>query len=137
MIILDTNVVSEPWRPEPDARVLRWLDEHDPDEFFLTATVAGELLTGVERLPKGRRRTTLARNVDQLLRAMSDRVLPYDLTAARHLARLVVRASRDGTTVTLGDAQIAAVASVRGATVATRDVEPFEAMDVPTINPWS
>lgn len=136
MILLDTNVVSEAWRPEPSPDVVAWLDAQDSSQLALTATVAAELLTGVARLPDGRRKSALARNVEGLLARLSGRVLPFDLVASRHYARLVVRASAAGVTVSQADAEIAAVASALGAVVATRDTEPFVAMGVPVINPW-
>ena len=60
MIILDTNVVSEPLRAEPDSTVLAWLDAQEPRTLYLTSVSLAELLAGVEVLPAGRRRQALA-----------------------------------------------------------------------------
>ncbi len=58
MIILDTNVVSEPLKPMPSPVVLNWLDQQDPQTLFLTTISLAELLAGVEILPTGRRKET-------------------------------------------------------------------------------
>ena len=57
MIILDTNVVSEPLKPKPDAAVLNWLDAQDPQTLYITTINLAELLAGIELMPAGRKRT--------------------------------------------------------------------------------
>ena len=59
MIILDTNVVSEPMQPQPDTQVLRWLSAQNASSLFLTAITEAELRTGVALLPEGKRRDAL------------------------------------------------------------------------------
>ncbi len=53
MIILDTNVVSEPLRPAPDARVMAWLDRQSPDTLYLTTVGLAEPGAGLAMLPAG------------------------------------------------------------------------------------
>lgn len=134
MIVLDTNVISEAWRPAPALRVIDWLD--DQDSMTLVAPVVAELLVGAERLPQGRRRSRLEAQIRALLARFDDRVVPFDLPAARHFARLVEHARRAGQPVSQSDAQIAACAMSVGAVVATRDTAPFTAMGLTVIDPW-
>ncbi len=63
MIILDTNVLSEPLKRSPDAGVLRWLDLQGPSTLYLTTISQAELLAGVQALPPGKRRTELQKVV--------------------------------------------------------------------------
>jgi predicted nucleic acid-binding protein len=137
MILLDTNVVSEPAKPRPDLRVMNWLDSQAVESLYLSTTVLAEWLTGVERLPAGRRRTEMERIIEDMLKELiGPRVLVFDQTAAEIHAKLTARASRAGQTVGFADCQIAAVASLHGLTVATRDTEPFVVMGLRVINPF-
>jgi predicted nucleic acid-binding protein len=136
-IVLDTNVISEPRRPRPDPRVLEWYRAQDVDDLWLTTVVAAELLFGVLSMPGGtRRQLQEAWLDDQLCRTFAARILPFDLAAARAYADLALRARAKGRPANVADAQIAAVATVRGFVVATRNVSDFEALGVPLINPW-
>lgn len=138
MIILDTNVVSEPLRPAPDGAVIAWLDEQTPETLYLTAINLAELLEGVERLPGGKRKSRLAQALDeQMLPLFEGRILSFDQAAAEAFARVNARARKAGLTMGFADAQIAAIAAAHGFAVATRDVAPFEAAGIKTLNPWS
>ena len=137
MIILDTNVVSEPLKPRPDTTVLAWLDRQAPEALYLTAVSVAELLDGVERLPNGRRRTTLSQAITGgMLALFNDRLLSFDRPAAEAFALLNSRARKAGVTISFADGQIAAIAASRGYLVATRDVTPFQAAGIRTIDPW-
>ena len=59
MIVLDTNIVSEPLKPKPDPEVLAWLDRQAPETLYLTSISLAELSAGVEVLPVGKRRAAL------------------------------------------------------------------------------
>ena len=137
MIVLDTNVVSEPLRPAPSPQVLVWLDRQSPQTLYLTAVNVAELMDGVYRLPAGRRRADLEAAVKtQVLPLFAGRVLPFDEAAARSFAKLHSRALAAGHTLGLADAFIAAIAASRGFAVATRDPAPFVAAGVDVIDPW-
>lgn len=137
MIVLDTNVVSEPLRPSPAPQVLAWLDAQDPRTLFLTTVSVAELLVGAAYLPEGRRRSDLEAGIgDAVTQLFGNRLLPFDLDAATAFAPMMARARTQGVPVGFADGQIAAVAATRDFAVATRDVEPFEAMGSRVINPW-
>ncbi len=138
MIILDTNVLSEPLRPNPDPTVLAWLDRQQPETLYLTAVNMAELLAGVEVLPAGKRRANLeVAIVGQVLSLFDGRILPFDLLAARAFARLNATAQATGQTIGFADCAIAAIASAHGFVVATRNVRDFSATGVDLINPWT
>jgi toxin FitB len=138
VILLDTNVVSEPMRPNPDRKVLAWLDAQAGENLYLSTVSLAELLLGIESLPSGKRRKVLAAALDeQIIALFGKRIVPFDLAAAETYAKIVTRARRYGHPIALADAQIAAIAASRQFTVATRDESPFEAAGVPVINPWT
>jgi predicted nucleic acid-binding protein len=137
MIILDTNVVSELMRSRPDPHVVEWVDAHPPLDVFITAVTARELLHGVARLDRGRRRNRLAHAVDGLLTDdFHDRVLPFDLPAAVHFADVAARRERAGRPISVSDGEIAAIARSHDASVATRNGKDFELTGVAILDLW-
>lgn len=138
MIIVDTNILSEPLRPQPDERVLKWLDEQAAGTLFLTATVVAEAFYGIEKLPEGRRKNTLRADLQLLVSTyFYGAVLPFDEAAAYLHALLVASAARQGKAIHVGDGQIAAVALTKRFSVVTRDVKPFQAAGCHVINPFT
>ncbi|NYF78160.1 type II toxin-antitoxin system VapC family toxin [Granulicella arctica] len=138
MIILDTNVVSEPMRAQGGPAVQAWLDRQAAETLYLTATSLSELLVGIELIPTGKRREVLTASLNRLLeRLFGPRILAFDKQAAVAYASVVERTRSSGYSISVADAQIAAIAEVSGFTVATRDTSPFEAAGTPIINPWT
>ena len=137
MIILDTNVVFEPMKANGAASVVDWLDRQTAETLYLTAVNLAELLVGVETMPVGKRREGVGAALAALIaKLFGARILPFDEDAARTYAALVARARARGVALSVADAQIAAIATVKGFTVATRDTTPFVAAGVPIIDPW-
>lgn len=137
MIILDTNVVSEPMKPDGHRGVQAWLDDQIAETLYLTSISLSELLLGVEVLPDGKRKAGLAAALSDLLSTLfGARVLPFDQQAATMYAGRVSQARAAGRAISMADGQIAAIAAVHGFTVATRDTAPFVAAGVPVVNPW-
>lgn len=137
MIILDTNVVSEPMRREANPLVQSWLDQQALETLYLTSISLAELMLGIEVLPDGKRKQGLVGALAELLTTLfGPRILPFDGAAAAAYAPLVSRARASGQLISLADGQIGAIASVYEFTVATRDTKPFLAAGIPTINPW-
>ncbi|GAA4385986.1 type II toxin-antitoxin system VapC family toxin [Tsukamurella soli] len=137
MIILDTNVVSEPLRGAPDGRVVDWLDAQSIDTLYLTTITVGELRYGVAAMPPGRRRDGLRHALDEVVETQfAERVIPYGIDATTHYARLMSDARARGRAIGTADGMIAAIAASMGFTVASRDIAPFEAAGVPVVDPW-
>jgi predicted nucleic acid-binding protein len=137
VIILDTNVVSEPMKANSAQSVVDWLDSQAAETLYLTAVNLAELLVGVETAPAGKRREGVGADLAALIsRLFGARILPFDQDAARAYATLVARARAKGLALSVADAQIAAIATMRGFAVATRDTAPFVAAGVPIIDPW-
>jgi predicted nucleic acid-binding protein len=136
MIVLDTNVVSEAMKIDPHPAVRNWLNEQSAETLFLSSVTLAELLFGVSALPGGKRQDRLLKALDSLMALFGDRVLPFDTNAARHYAKLAVKARGAGRGFPTPDGYIAAIAASRGLIVASRDTAPFEAAGVAVINPW-
>lgn len=137
MIVLDTNVISEPLKPRAEAAVTRWLDAQDPETLYLTATTLSEVLLGIALLPAGKRKRGMELAMQTLqMRLFAGRFLAFDREAAVAFALLGSRAAAKGYSISVADCQIAAIAAVHGFAVATRGTAPFLAAGVPVINPW-
>ena len=136
MIVLDTNVVSEAMKPAADPAVRSWLNEQVAETLYLASVTLAELLFGIGALPDGRRKKALAEMLDGVLELFGDRVLPFDIGAARYYAGLAVTARAAGKGFPTPDGYIAAIAASRGFIVATRDSSPFEAAGLTVVNPW-
>ena len=132
--LLDTNVLSEPLRPAPDRRVLRWIEEHR-EQAATAAPVWHELRFGCNRLPPSTKRQMLERYLEEVLEP-SLPVLPYDREAAEWHAEERARLTSMGRTPAFVDGQIAAVAAVNDLTVVTlnpRQFRPFQGLAIEAI----
>ncbi|MGD0696123.1 MAG: type II toxin-antitoxin system VapC family toxin [Terriglobia bacterium] len=137
MIILDTNVLSELMKPAPSPRVAQWLGRFPPLGFFTTAVTQAEILYGLELLPKGKRRTSLQSAIEAMFaEEFAGRVLPFDSEAAQVFARIAFGRRVVGRPIAQSDAQIAAIANVRGAPIATRNTTDFDGCGITVLNPW-
>jgi toxin FitB len=137
MILLDTNVVSEPMRQRPDPRVQDWLDAQAIETLYLSTISLSALLLGIEKLPTGTRRQALAAALgEQIVSLFDSRIVPFDVAAAEAYARVVIRARRQGHAISVPDGQIAAIAAARNLRVASREETPFQAAGLAVINPW-
>ena len=137
MILVDTNVISEPMRKIPEARVIDWIAAQPLETLYLSAIPVAELRFGVASLAAGKRRDSLHDDLEtRALPLFVDRVLAFDVAASQVYADLMAKARAVGLAIGTADGYIAATAAANGMMVATRDTAPFEAAGVPTINPW-
>ncbi|AZU15510.1 plasmid stability protein StbB (plasmid) [Xanthomonas phaseoli pv. phaseoli] len=114
MIVLDTNVVSEAMKPEPHPSVRTWLNDQAAETLYLSSVTLAELLFGIAALPAGKRKDMLEQALDGLMGLFRDRVLPFDIDAARRYAELAVTAKIGGRGFPTPDGYIAAIAASRG-----------------------
>lgn len=136
MILLDTNVISELVRPDPDPAVIAWLDAQQSSEIASTAITLAELLYGISRLPESRRRR-LREAVETVIEEdLGARIAPFDTPAARDYAEIVSARESAGRPIASADAQIAAICHRQSATLATRNTADFEGAGIETVNPW-
>jgi predicted nucleic acid-binding protein len=137
VIVLDTNVVSELMRQEPDERVMAWMAGQPMAGLFTTTLTQAEIFYGLLLLPEGRRREALiaaARPVFDV--DLAGRVLPFDTDAALVYPQIVVGRRRSGQPISQIDAQIVAIVRSRGARLATRNARDFADCGIAVVDPW-
>lgn len=136
--LLDTNVISELVKPEPDTKVVRWIEETDESILFLSVITFGEIRNGIERLVPGRRRGRLESWLRIDLRArFRNRILPVDESVAERWGALSAIAAANGKPVPVIDGLLAATAVHHDLMLVTRNVQDVAGTAVPTLNPWS
>ncbi|WP_321477567.1 type II toxin-antitoxin system VapC family toxin [uncultured Paludibaculum sp.] len=136
--LLDTNVISELVKPEPDTNVVRWIEETDESILFLSVITIGEIRNGIERLTPGKRRGRLESWLKIDLRArFRDRILPVDESVAERWGALSAIATANGRPVPVIDGLLAATAVHHDLMLVTRNVQDVAGTTVPTLNPWS
>jgi predicted nucleic acid-binding protein len=137
VILLDTNVISELMRAQPEPRVLAWADGLDPEAVAITAMNEAEILHGLARLPDGRRKQQLQQSWDALAAELFvGRVWPFTSEAAHWYAELLWQRERLARPMATADAVIAATALAHGVPLATRNVADFAQIGLELINPW-
>lgn len=137
MILLDTNVLSELMRVNSDPHVEQWLGSQPDASIFTSAITEAELRCGAALLPSGKHRAALTAEIEGMLEEnFSGRVLPFDSLAAQAFAAVASERRQAGKPISQADAQIAAVARSRGASLATRNASNFEGCGIEVINPW-
>lgn len=133
--LLDTNVLSEPVRPQPNPRVVALLHTHS-GEIATAAPVWHELLYGVSRLPQSRRRCLLESYLCEVVEATIP-IFPYNAEAALWHANARAQLEREGRPTTFVDGQIAAIAAVNGLTLVTANVAHFAVFPGLAVTDWT
>ena len=135
--VLDTNVLSEVMKAEPDVAVTGWLRSCPAEAMFTTAISRGEIVYGIRRLPDGIRRRRLERAaLTMFAEEFPGRVLPFDAEAADVYADLRLVRARLGQPLAAEDGMIAAIVRTHAATVVTRDTGGFARCGIAIIDPW-
>ena len=137
MIILDTNVLSELLKPQPNKDVLAWVGQIAVGSLFTSSITEAEIRYGVARLPDGQRKYALSSVIDGIFsKDFENRILPFDSLAARAYTKISANRDRIGRPISQFDAQIAAIAQSCGGDIATRNDSDFYECGVTVINPW-
>ena len=137
MIVLDTNVISELMRREPDAKVMAWIGEQPMAGVFTTTLTQAEIFYGLALLPEGHRRDELAAAARPMFEVdLVGRVLSFDTEAALAYPDIAAGRRQGGQPISQIDAQIAAIVRSRGARLATRNVRDFADCGITVVNPW-
>jgi len=137
-ILLDTNVLSELMRPQPDVQVLSWFDLHNEAGYYTSAVTQAEILLGISLLQPGKRQTRLADAAAEMFsKEFSGRCLPFDEQSAEIYAELVAARTRAGQPISTEDAQIAAITLSNHLCLATRNMKDFNGIaELVLVNPW-
>ena len=133
--LLDSNVVSEVIKPQPEPRVVSFLASQA--DLWLSVLVLHEAHYGLGLLPPGRRPEGLQSALSAVISRFEDRILPVNESAAVHAARLRVRARGSGRVLNLADALIAGTAVAHELIVVTRNVKDFDGLGIDVFDPWT
>ena len=137
MIILDTNVIAELMREVPDTKVASWIQGIDAQNLALTVIAIAEILRGIERLPKGKRRQRLEQSFKEFIqKGFNGRIFPFDEAAAYLYGGLAAFREKSGFSVDPVDLMIASIAKNLHASIATRNIKDFEGCGINLIDPW-
>jgi len=135
--LLDTCVISETVRNEPDPRVLAWMGICPEDSLYLSSLTFGELERGIARLPDSPKKVRLAHWVNEdLSERFAGRILPVTQEVAVAWGKLRAAVESRGKPLPVIDALIAATARVHHLTLATRDISLLTAEGIEVLNPW-
>ena len=136
--MLDTNVLSELMRDNPDTQVLAWFAGQGAKLMKTSAITQAEIGAGIALLPAGKRRDALARAASQLFEEdFQGRCLDFGAHAAEHYAQVRAQRQRAGRPISTEDAQIAAIALAAQLQLVTRNTKDFEEIDgLEVVNPW-
>jgi toxin FitB len=135
--LLDTNVVSELVRPNPDANVVAWIRTGDETRFYLSVLTFGEIRRGIEQLPPGSRRERLRRWLEvDLTDRFKGRILDFDRRIAEIWGMIIARGMAASMRLPTVDTLIAATAERHGMVVATRNLRDFAFAAVAAVSPW-
>ena len=138
MFLLDTSVVSELMKSQPDEQVVGWFERHDDQRFVTSSVVVAELLFGVGILPDGKRKAQLQEDVGNVLNSLlADAVLAFDHDTAAIYAGLAASMRADGVPVGQSDTMIAATAIQYGVSVVTRNIRHFSLCGCGVANPFT
>jgi predicted nucleic acid-binding protein len=137
MIILDTNVLSELMKSSPATLVFEWVAKQPSMELFTTSITETEILYGIELLTHGKRRQELLRAAEEMFNEdLGGRVLRFGSEAAGSFAEIAAHRRALGKPISHADAQIAAIARLTGAKLATRNLNDFADCGLNLVNPW-
>lgn len=138
MILLDTNVISELMRPQPDASVFAWIAKQPRRTVYTTSVTQAEIFYGIAVLPEGERKIAFGAEAERMFRDdFAAGPLAFDAAAAIHYAEIRGKRRRAGRPISPLDAQIAAIATAVGAALVTRNVRDFENCGLALIDPWT
>ena len=131
--LLDTNVLSEPAKPAPNPKLVRWLADHDA-QVLISVLTLGEIVKGIELMPSGKRRRQMQAWFEEIEQWAADRLLPVDAEVMHVWGAYYAKQLRRGHALDVMDSLLAATALAHGLTIASRNLADFP--DVPVVNPW-
>ncbi|NCC31162.1 MAG: type II toxin-antitoxin system VapC family toxin [Chloroflexia bacterium] len=136
--LLDTNIISELIKKQPNAKVVQWIDAQDPIRMYLSVITIGEIRKGIEKLPLSERKATLQTWLSsQLLVRFDGRIVPITTNVMLRWGELTGRLEMKGIVLSAVDSFLAAIALDGHFTLVTRNTDDFRETDVTLFNPWN
>jgi predicted nucleic acid-binding protein len=135
MIFIDTNVLSETMRLQPNSDVVRWIENHDP-MLCLSTIVTAEMAFGIHKVDPAQRSPRWIRRLEEWESHLSERIFSFDKESAEIYGKCMGAASLRGCPIQIADGMIAAIALRHNAALATRNTAHFQIPGLKLINPW-
>jgi predicted nucleic acid-binding protein len=135
--LLDTNVLSEPTKPKPNAGLVDWLRATSDDVVFVSTISLGEIRKGIDRLSVSRKRATLEVFLHDVKERFSRRTLSIDIPVAERWGSLVASLETSGTRLSVVDSLLAATALEHNLTIVSRDADYYSVANVSRLNPFT
>jgi toxin FitB len=132
--LLDTNVISEQTKPQPNKGVLSWLETHAVSETYLSVVTLGEIEQGILLLGDTKRARGYRAWLGKLEHEFTGQILDVNRAVERTWSGITAKAIQDGRTLEYADSLLAATALTHNLTVVTRNTDDFKPVN--TINPW-
>ena len=138
MFLLDTNVVSDGMKPQPDKVVLGWLQNTPSSQTFLSVITIGEITRGINKQTGTKRSIEISKWLEtDLIPHFAGRILPIGETTMRVWGSIYAQATNLGHTPPLMDSLLAATAIEHGLILVTRNTKDIALLPVTTLNPWT
>ena len=135
--VLDTNIISEIAKPQPNDNTINWIQDHT-DDVAITAVSLEELYYGISIMPEGKKKLKLKESIDSIVKDCTDRTLPFDAFCGYLCAKARADAQKAGRVGTIEDFMIAAICMRHNAALITRNVKDFDYIDgLEVIDPFT
>ncbi len=136
--LLDTCVISELIKQQPDQKVIQWISNVEETRLFVSVLTIGELHKGVEKLPESRKKSTLHKWITyDLKKRFENRIVDFDINTATTWGKIQAKSELIGKTLPAIDGLIAATGIFNDLVVVTRNIKNMEVSGVDLLNPWT
>ena len=137
MILLDTNVISELMKAQPNASVLSWVDDQVETDLYLCAISKAEIEWGIALLDDGKRKRQLQQAAKAVFNLFATRCLDYNCDTTAYYVEIALHARQSGRPMSVEDIMIAAIAKAHHGLLVTRNSKDFDfLLDMRLCNPW-
>jgi len=135
--ILDTCVISELIKKDPDKNVIKWISEIDENALFITSITIGEIVKGIERLKEGKRKNDLIGWINtDLKERFKNRIIAFDTESATVWGKVQATTELKGKPLPAIDGLIASIGIANNMVIATRNISDMEKSEAVLYNPW-
>ncbi len=134
--LLDTCVISELIKPQPNKQVSEWVASSDETRMLITVFTLGEIRKGINKLVKGKRQDQLNDWFQEIIQWSEDRILIFNEECANNWGALLAQSEAKGRLLPIVDSMIAAIAITHQCSIVTRNVDDFSGLGISVINPW-